>query len=237
MGVWSGDINLAPIVGECSELELTGDYGSYIGVECKDKTDIFELSDVLADVLLEYLQVSYLLCELDDLYILTDEEKAGVLTQTLGQLLRTDTLRADISNRIAVCLLESEGSAVSLDGIMRFRMRDLTERWSKELRKCCDEYIISTDGKELMSLLKFMVSVREPLIGSVVIYPGELGYEILSGSSYINVVIADEGEISPEEALVTRLIHLCPREIDMSNAYDPVLREMVYQIFGNRVKW
>ena len=108
--------------------------------------------------------------------------------------------------------MESDGGAVSLDGIMRFRMKDLTKKWSEELRKCCDEYIINTDGAELISMLKYIVSVREPLVGRVSVAPGESGYEIFSGAMRIGVVLIDEGEMSAEEALITRLIHLCPRE-------------------------
>lgn len=231
--VWSDEVSLAPIIsGE--GLELTKNYGSYVGVDCKDRSDVFMLSDVLSDVVIEYLQVAYLLKELDDLYILTDEEKAGILSDTLRRLLIPEDMHADISNRIAVCLMESDGGAVSLDGIMRFRMKDLTKKWSEELRKCCDEYIINTDGAELISMLKYIVSVREPLVGRVSVAPGESGYEIFSGAMRIGVVLIDEGEMSAEEALITRLIHLCPREIDMSKAKDPLLREMVYQIFGER---
>lgn len=101
VGVWSDEVSLAPIIsGE--GLELTKNYGSYVGVDCKDRSDVFMLSDVLSDVVIEYLQVAYLLKELDDLYILTDEEKAGILSDTLRRLLIPEDMHADISNRIAV---------------------------------------------------------------------------------------------------------------------------------------
>lgn len=46
VGVWSDEVSLAPIIsGE--GLELTKNYGSYVGVDCKDRSDVFMLSDVL----------------------------------------------------------------------------------------------------------------------------------------------------------------------------------------------
>ena len=52
VGVWSDEVSLAPIIsGE--GLELTKNYGSYVGVDCKDRSDVFMLSDVLSDVVIE----------------------------------------------------------------------------------------------------------------------------------------------------------------------------------------
>ena len=219
--------------------------GLYVTVACEGKEGLFALGDVLADIVIENLQIRYIMKKLaHDYMFVAEKDQCDILVNTLkklwycGEQSNIERAKHDVAGRIVACLLEG-GGTLSLDGVMRFRMKDCTKVWGETLEECVEDYLIESEEQEFIKLLRYFVSMREPLMKRVRI--ADEGDEYLIYDQHgtrINVSVeGDAGKnATKEDLLISRLINLAPEHIDLSAVEDAQLTRLIRQVFVGRVE-
>ncbi|MBQ9941944.1 MAG: hypothetical protein IJP03_02935 [Christensenellaceae bacterium] len=220
-----------------------------VRVECENKGCLLALADVLADIVLEELQVRFLARRLQRDYAFVEESDRGrILLSAVKRLWcsraeEAEAARREVSDRIAVCLLENPSGRLFLEGVLYFRLKERVSRWEKTLEDCVDDFLNEDRRQEFVSLLRYLVSMREPAAAYVKIC--QKGEEYLlkdeEGRS-IRVVVG--GRPVPEEpgqdkrdALLSALVHLAPLSIDASLLADGELKDLLCRIFPGRMRF
>ena len=219
------------------------------------KDTLFLVCDVLADIIIENIQIRYMINVLKNNYFYVPErDQCGILITTLKRVWYADKgaeyldmIKKDVSNRIAVCMLEPERHTITLDGIIHFRMKDYMEEWLSALDSCVDEYILKHEQQEFIKLLRYFVSMREPQKKIVYVnYEQEGGEYTVSDENgkklACNVPALDRPKdinITKEDILLSRLINISPEVIVLVNTKefgDQKLVELLRQVFVGRVR-
>lgn len=211
-----------------------------------EKNGIFALCDVLADILIENLHIKYIMRIIEkSADMLSEREKSDILITSIKKLWYGNTgaeqlekLKKDVSNRIAVCVFEGAG-IIFLDGVLNFRMKDCTSAWKKVVDGCIAGYIEEAERKDFVRLLRYFVSMRDPLETLVFLRPEGMDY-ILVGEdgNYIDVFSPGVG-ITNEDMLLSRLISISPEHIIIEKAEefaDKKLIDIIKQVFIGRVE-
>lgn len=251
IGVLDNDVRLGMLIKNripaellfSGQMRLYNEEKRYVGVEVDKKENLFLLSDILADILIENLQIRYILHRVEKLYPFIDKSEQGdVLITALKRLwFATDKsdvkcAKEDLGNRISICLLESKTGVLSLDGVMRFRMADHLLTWDSVLQRCVEEYLVETQKDEFIRLLRYFVSMRDPVISFVKIVPSNNVYTMFdsNGDRVTVAVNIYEGE-TKEDHLLSQLISLSPESIDAREIDDFQLKDLLRQVFVGRV--
>ena len=93
-----------------------------------------------------------------------------------------------------------------------------------------DDYLLESEKHEFIKLLRYFVSMRDPILPYVIIRPGEEEYQIFDGNSAkISVILpgSEHGgtrEVSKEDLLLSQLINLAPENINISEIQDEDLK-------------
>ena len=220
-----------------NDIEGKGSY--FCGVELDDSKngksiDIF--CDLLADIIIENLQIRYLINILRQRYFFLQEKtQCELLIKTLKQLWygKTDiksniTLcKLDVAERLHKCFLESDDKELVLEGFMRFRMKDYLEKWDALLKKNIDEYVMEKEYKEFIGVLRYFVLLREPKEVTIHLHYTALGgYELSDAQSN---KISDDGigakealrnKMTKEDVVLSALINISPEKIIIHNSKD-----------------
>lgn len=124
--------------------------GEYV-IECKEK-----------DFLKEIMAQDFSYCkeeEWEKLYpfILStlDEDDYGENSRQK----RKDDLKGKIAQKI-FDYLDYENT-LSIDGFIRFRLKDQWEEWRKTVEHCLEEYVMDKEYNEFIQLLRYLASVQE----------------------------------------------------------------------------
>lgn len=250
------DVNLRPLLENRlprnpkihGQIQIIDDQKNYVEIQLEGKEQIFELSDILADIVIENLQIRFIMSELlhHHSYI-DDKDQCEILVNTLKKLWyggakdNLEYVKKDVSNRIAVCLLEDKKHFLSLDGVIRFRMKDAVALWRDSLEDSVDEYLVESERKEFVRLLRYFVSMREPLIKYVKVRLGQKDYQMLDEQDLqVSVLLPgteeDGSEITKEDLLLSQLINLSPEVIDLCEVKDEKLKGLLGQVFIGRVR-
>ena len=95
IGVSNMDVALRPLMEKrlpmqgkiTGEIQLGKQVGRYLPVEICGRQALFALADILADIIIEHLQIRYLMAELTRKYdYLSERGKSEVLVSTVRQL-------------------------------------------------------------------------------------------------------------------------------------------------------
>lgn len=224
------------------EPKLVGEQSGYVVLECEGKEQLFTLSDILADIIIENLQIRYIMRELvQHFFYVAECDQYSVLVNTLkriwygGKMGDLEHAKKDIGNRVAMCLLEGKEHKVLLDGIMRFRMKDCIHHWRDILQATVDEYLAENEEAELVRLLRYFASMTDPQVKLVVIVPRPKHYDLYDGCG---VLIKSPPQIdsSIEDVLISNLIHLSPEAIDVSSVDNEELIRILKLIFVGRIR-
>lgn len=257
VGVSNKDVKVRPLIENrlptasrlCGQIKILQDYENYVEIEFYSREQLFELADILADIVMENLQIRFIMREIATGYCyVAEKDQCEILVNTLKKLWYEDgkggleRMKKDISNRIAVCMLETKGHILSLDGVVRFRMQDCVEQWKDALELCVDDYLFESERKEFVKLLRYFVSMRDPAVKYVEIRLDQNEYQLFDdSSSQVSVFLpgaqsTDLRGITKEDLLLSRLINLSPEAIDVSGIEDEDLKDLIGQIFIGRIR-
>ena len=215
----------------------------YVGVEVQSKETLFLLSSILADILIENLQIRYILKRVERNYPFIEKEEQGdILISALKRLWfpgedgNVKCAKEDLAQRISACLLENPRGILSLDGVMHFRMADHLLAWDSVLQRCVEEHLVETQKEEFIRLLRYFVSMRDPVVSFVKIVPSNNVYAMLdsNGDRILATAALCEGE-TKEDHLLSQLISLSPEAIDAREVEDCQLKDLLRQVFVGRV--
>jgi len=251
IGVSNMDVALRPLMEKrlpmqgklTGEIQLGKQAGRYLPVEICGRQALFALADILADIIIEHLQIRYLMAELTRKYdYLSERGKSEILVSTVRQLWygggkeKLEQTKKDIAGRVLICLLECEGR-LALDGILRFRMKDCTARWQQTMQQCVEQYTAKNEQKEFIKLLRYFVCMRDPMVHYVEVLPIGEEYEMLDErGNRIDVYIDEEPDATKEDLLLSGLIDLAPEVIDLAQVCDDDLKGLLADIFVGRIR-
>lgn len=252
VGVLDGEIKFAPLIEKRlltaeyrDEISIVERPGNYLTLHVDGRDQIFALSDLLADVLMEHLQIHFILQELRrNYFFMGQKEQYQVLMNTLGELWsRHDALertRHDVSNRIAVCLFEGNEHLLSLDGVLRFRMKDRLEEWRGVLARQADRLLMEAEHREYVRMLRCFAAMRDPVVRHVSIEQKKGEYRLLDRlGGRVYVLVGKEVEqacFQDEEMLLSVLLQLSPAELELSQVQEGAFKELLRQVFIGRTR-
>ena len=148
--------------------------------------------------------------------------------------------RQEVSERIVMCLVENPRHILTLDGVVRFRMKEDVDRWLACLDEVVDEFLLRSEQKEFVGLLRYFVSMREPVLSFVKVVRQEDEYALLDESNcHIAVLLPEQAEaraVSQEDILLSKLVNLAPETIDISEVADEQLAELLRSVFVGRTR-
>lgn len=251
IGVSSMSVALRPLIENRLPVQgrLTGELcvgeqvGRYLAVETSGRQALFLLADILADIIIEHLQIRFLMAELNENYdYLSERDRSEVLVGTVKRLWygggkeKLELKKKDIASRVVACLLECDGR-LALDGVLRFRMKDYVAEWKKTMEDCAMQYTLRTEKREFIKLLRYFVCMREPAVRYVEVLPAGEEYAMFDEQgNKISVSLEEEADATKEDLLLSGLIDLAPEVIDLEHVGDTELKGLLADIFVGRVR-
>ncbi|MBO8129372.1 MAG: hypothetical protein H0Z39_09290 [Peptococcaceae bacterium] len=161
------------------------------------------------------------------------------LTQERRFLLRC---RKQIEKRAFKVL--SESFLVNVEGFVRFRLQDITEKVGEEAANILDEHLLEQENRDFINVLKRFASQQQNdglETAHVVIFPGnafriyDADYNILN-STVENAPGFIDDEIKYDDLLISHLVTLAPRKIIFHGEYGfSATLDTLKKVFGNAV--
>jgi len=228
------------------QFRIIKDLGNYVSIALERKEQLFLLADILADIIIENLQIRFIMKEISSGYdFVTEKDQCDILVDTIKKLWYQtgkrdlEGVKGEISNRIVQCMLESKDKVLSLDGILRFRMKDCIGRWREALEDSVNDYLVKSEKKEFVKLLRYFVSMRDPAVAYVDVRLEAGEYRMFDAQNMrINAPVEEEQgrAVSKEDLLLSSLVNLSPEAIDISHIHDENLKLLLKEIFVGRTR-
>ena len=225
-------------------MQIKKEADNYIWIELCGPAQVLALAEILADIIIETMQIKFLMHEIRFSYGITSErEQCELLIETVKRLWKQEgksgieRQKAEIGRRIAKYMLE-ESHLLSLDGIFRFRMQDYLACWQATLEQVVQEFILRREQKEFIKLLRYLVSMKDPGAEFVCIRleAGEYVMRDCRGREICFEEYIWEEDYTREDRLVSRLVELSPEVIQLDDIQDEVLVQLLREIFIGRVR-
>lgn len=171
----------------------------------------------------------------------SDDERAYIVSNALFEIYsNAEELERDrqlISNSLLGVLLESQ--KVDLLGTIRFRLPQLFKRWKKISLAHIDNY---KSGESLMEILDFLSFYTEATISDKeyvkILFSGGKYQLADSDGTIINDMSPNlpefEGMVD-EDILLSRLVNISPKSIDISEVTSEPLLTLLKKIFPDRL--
>jgi putative sporulation protein YtxC len=208
------------------------------------------LCTLLADIIVENLQIRHLVSLLkDNYYFLSEKEQCDILVRVLKKLWYGGTdkkneiasCKVDIKQRLCEAIKENEARNLMLEGFMRFRMKDYLDRWQKELSSTVEDYIRKKEYAEFVEILRLFIKIRIPRARKVHICIGGDGDYLLLDEKLCLLRCRFPGSnIDKDDALLSALVNIAPQSIIVHNRdrfWDPKIIETIKDVFGQRVEF
>lgn len=209
------------------------------------------LSKVLADIIIENLEIRYFVNILkSEYYFLSEKEQCEILVFALNNIWKNSaTMNIEEAKAVVAKRLEGifeEKKEFTLEGFMRFRMKDFLSDWRAVLVASIDHYLMEQEYREFINVLKYFVEIRKPKINTIHITIGKDGRFILLNDL---LKVVDDGvlirssedknmKLSNEDVLLSMLISIAPEKIIVHNAdkiEDQLLIDTIKRIFIDKV--
>ena len=134
--------------------------------------------------------------------------------------------------------------SICIDGFVNFRHRELEQNFSELVEECVQEYMIELEYSEFINLLKYFVSIQNPLFLSVEVIYGDKIKLYADGKDITNKCIKDfNNEIcfaeDRDDFLLNSLISIAPRKIVIKQIKQNISNEVkktLLGIFVNKLK-
>ncbi len=139
-----------------------------------------------------------------------------------------------VHDRIALCLMERR--VFNIDGFMRFRMNDISEKWAGMLEAEVSFFLRENERAELLRMLKRFAASRPPVAKKITVKDEGLKYAFFAGDGTRIVAVFTSGKYTRDEELINTLLYLSPEEIVLEGVEDEDIKAVLKEIFGSRVK-
>jgi len=208
------------------------------------------LCSLLADIIVENLQIRYMVRLLRQKYcFLSEKEQCDILVRALkrlwygknGQKDEVMLCKMDVRQRLIETLKQNGTDNVVLEGFMRFRMKDYLTAWENELNWCVQDHIRKKEYAEFVEILRLFVKIRIPRVKQVhICIDGEGEYVLLDERLCLLQSRFSGGRIDKDDALLSTLVNIAPLSIVVHNRerfFDGRIIETIKDVFGARVEF
>ena len=175
------------------------------------------LCSLLADIIVENLQIRYMVRLLRQKYcFLSEKEQCDILVRALkrlwygknGQKDEVMLCKMDVRQRLIETLKQNGTDNVVLEGFMRFRMKDYLTAWENELNWCVQDHIRKKEYAEFVEILRLFVKIRIPRVKQVhICIDGEGEYVLLDERLCLLQSRFSGGRIDKDDALLSTLVN------------------------------
>ncbi len=205
------------------------------------------LCTILADIIVENLQIRHLVKLLkQEYYFLSEKEQCDILIKTLKKLWygtreqknQAVLCKREIKSRVKEVLSQNGSDTFMLEGFMRFRMKDYLECWEIELCRCVEDYIKKREYIEFVEILRLFIKIRIPRVRKVHICVDGDGEYVLFDEKLCLLRCQQANSIDKDDALLSALVNIAPLSIIVHNKerfFDARIIETLKDVFGNRV--
>lgn len=200
----------------------------------------FLLYDIKEEIIAHIIKKEYFYFEGD--------EKQNIFQRTVDENISCDERKwaAYIHGRLTEYF--SENRELSLEGFIRFRIKDYIDELEYIVGKSVDELLIDREYNEFIKLLRYFVEIQEPKIEEVhVLLEGDKKYTLLdSGFRVINNDMLEDlakeisdNDISYDDLLISSLITIAPNKIvihDSNKIKNTELLNTIKNVFCGKVE-
>ncbi len=220
--------------------------------DCNKKSDNEHavLCSILADIIVENLQVRYLVRLLKQDYdFISERDQCEILVCVLKELWygRCDQdsdvsiCKQNVTKRLSTLLLDTIPDTLILEGFMRFRMKDYLEEWNRALAIGVESFIKKKEYAEFVEILRLFVNIRIPRVRKVhVCVDGHGEYLLLDERLCLLKCTFLGKRIDKDDALLSALVNIAPLCIVVHNKdrfWDARILETIKDVFGKRVEF
>ncbi len=238
-----------------STSEVDGAEGRMASVSVSDcehdaKKERLVLCAILADIIVENLQIRHLVKLLkQDYCFLSEKEQCDILVRVLkklwygtaGQKNEIAACKNDLRQRLSEIIKEDESDTIILEGFMRFRMKDYINVWEKELAYSVEDYVRKKEYAEFVEILRLFIKIRIPRARKVHICVGGDGDYLLLDERLCLLKCRFIGDsVNKDDALLSALVNIAPQSIIVHNKdrfWDSRILETIKDVFGQRVEF
>lgn len=222
---------VARIDDACAEVTIT------------ERSSLFGLSTLLADFLIENIQVNYITRAIRGVDFVTNKEKYQLLVRTLREAwfgadgeVQLEIYKKEVAGRILKCLLER--NTLTLDGVFRFRMKDIADKCEHIIDAQLEAMLLENEKQEFVKLLRYFVSMKEPSDKKITL--AELdGEYVITDETGLPIDMPDAlgmQAASREDKLLSKLIAISPQTITVDGKFDDTeIEEIIGLVFVGRV--
>lgn len=216
----------------------------------KSENEYAVLCALLADIIVENLQVRYLVRLLKQDYdFLPEKDQCEILVCVLKNLWygkedqrsNVTQCKQSVTQRLSVLFSESVPDTLMLEGFMRFRMKDYLEEWDRALSSGVESYIRKKEYAEFVEILRLFVNIRIPRARKVhVCVDGHGEYLLLDERLCLLKCTFLGKRIDKDDALLSALVNIAPLSIVVHNKerfWDARILETIKDVFGKRVEF
>ena len=174
-----------------------------------------------------------------DYPFLTFTHQRQIMQRTISVITSNTNSHAQynvIQDRLRMSL--GEKSILNLDGFFQFRIRDITEKWKKQIDREVENFLKERQRENLLHTLKNYAEQRKPLFAYITVKEmdnGRYGFFEENGSRIITV-FSQPKEYTPEEELINGLLYMSPSHLDLSGVNDKEMKTILMLIFKGRVQ-
>ena len=215
-----------------------------------------QLAEIISDVILEHWE-DVLLRDIirENYYYFGDEEKKLIFNYSLRHINREDREARNTlywlsrKNRINQKIIDflNYNNRIIVDGFIRFRLQEYLAELRDATEKAVDEFLMEREYREFIQLLQYFVEIQEPRLELVHLHISESGgFKLFDDkmqpirNEQMEEFFLDmlENELNYEDLLISALITIAPRKINIHRACKEnhvTTLETIKNIFTGRV--
>ena len=129
--------------------------------------------------------------------------------------------------------------SINIEGFIRFRLKDYLKEVENTVDKAVEDFLMEKEYNEFIHLLRYFVDIQEPKIDVVNVLMNEDGkyylydaVNCLINNEYIEELASEmiEKDIGHEDLLISSLITLAPKKINIHFAVNTCKKEIIETI-------
>ncbi|MBR6816277.1 MAG: hypothetical protein IKM60_02080 [Clostridia bacterium] len=214
----------------------------YIRIYAAGHVQTVYLAEILAEIVVEYLQMQYLKNCI--------RKEHGRLSYWKQRCIRMDIVREIWTGKEKGCIerqkeeiaqeltrwLLSEKTPLMLDGFWTFRCKTIAQKVDAVMHKVTGNYTLLQEQEDLVRRLQSVVQSQKPSVGGVYIERQEAQYILYDAvGRQIRMELQTEMTCTEEERLILGLVYLSPAILYVKETVDPLIVRLLYGIFPGRV--
>lgn len=211
------------------------------------------IANCIADIIVEEWEVRLIRKIIRDNYFYYNEEEKQSILKKAKEILNPNSfssyhreLRREKVKEKILTYLDLHQDLV-LEGFINFRLKEYQDELEQTVNSAVDEFMLEKEYLEFIRLLKYFVDIQEPRVDKVkIIFNKQEAFKLLDGENKalkhdcLEGLMADlaENEINHDDLLISALITLAPREVEIHleegmDTGDTV--KTIQNVFGKRV--